>query len=94
MTCRFPNEGGFLGPAALPTVLASLGGQGIGSLLGSTGENVRSAIGGDRCAPDAALEQWLGRSIKEMSIEDYAGRPCRARRSREYIAELPPTEIR
>ena len=70
MTCRFPNEGGFLGPTALPTMLASLAGRGIGSFAWEHHENAVS-YWGDRCAPDAMLEQWLGLSIGEMTVEDY-----------------------
>jgi beta-mannosidase len=72
MICRFPNEGGILGPNALPTVLACLpkGQQHPHSLAWEMHDN-GIAFAGDRSATDAMLEQWVGRSIMDMTIEDY-----------------------
>lgn len=83
MICRFPNEGGFLGPTALPTLLACL--------PGATPETRPFAPGADRRFSflfeahdntiaaqfprnhaDAMLEQWLGKSMKDLSLAEYA----------------------
>jgi beta-mannosidase len=73
MASRFPNEGGILGPTALPTVLACLpdGQRRPHSLAWRVHDNGVAAWGGDMPYPDAMLMQWLGKSIREMSIEDY-----------------------
>lgn len=73
MTCRFPNEGGFLGPTALSTIRSCLppGQTHIGSFAWQHHENAIS-FWDKRCAADAALEQWLGLSIREFSLSDYA----------------------
>ena len=72
MICRFPNEGGILGPTALPTVLACLppGQQYPGSFAWDQHDNGIAAWG-PYIYPDAMLEQWLGRSLKSMTIEEY-----------------------
>ena len=73
MTCRFPNEGGILGPTALPTVLACLpeGQRWPHSLAWRVHDNGVAAWGGELPYPDAMLLQWLGKPIKEMSVDDY-----------------------
>jgi len=73
MICRFPNEGGILGPTALPTVRACLE-QGIdrpGSFAWEIHDNSVAYSGKSQPYPDAMLEQWLGKPLSEMSIEDY-----------------------
>ena len=72
MSCRFPNEGGILGPTALPTVMACLpaGQEHPGSFAFEAHDNGIAFLG-DHCYPDEMLEQWLGLSIEKMSIEDY-----------------------
>ena len=71
MTCRFPNEGGFLGPTALPTVRACLPeGAAIGSFAWEHHENSISYWGGI-CTADAALEESLGIGIKGITLEQY-----------------------
>lgn len=72
MICRFPNEGGILGPTALPTVRACLppGQERPGSFAWQVHDN-GIAFWGRFTYPDAMLEQWLGKSIDAMSIEDY-----------------------
>ena len=73
MTCRFPNEGGILGPTALPTVLrACLEGTGEPVRHASArrarrlapGRRMRTAIAyvGDQTHPDRDAAQWLGRT--------------------------------
>jgi len=73
MPPRFPNEGGILGPTALPTVLACLppGQRFPRSFAWEVHDNSVSYWGGDRPYPDVMLEQWLDRSVEGMSIEDY-----------------------
>jgi beta-mannosidase len=80
MACRFPNEGGILGPTALPTVLACLP-PGQASPFTTDPDVTRSfawevhdngiAAGGPVIWPDEMLKQWLGRPITGMSVEDY-----------------------
>jgi beta-mannosidase len=69
MTCRFPNEGGIMGPTALPTVKACLvpGQEHFGSFAWLVHENSIACHGWQ----DAMLEQWLGLPIRSMSLEDY-----------------------
>jgi beta-mannosidase len=69
MICRFPNEGGILGPTALPTVRACT--SKIASFEWELHDNSVSYWGGMRPWPDTMLEQWLGKRLKDMSIEDY-----------------------
>ena len=69
MICRFPNEGGILGPTALPTVKACLapGQERVKSFSWEVHENSISCRGW----ADGMLEQWLGKSIESMSLEEY-----------------------
>ena len=73
MTCRFPTEGGFLGPRALPTMLACLP-EGplrrIDSLAWRVHDN---SIDGEiePSATDAITEQWLGMPLQAMTVEEY-----------------------
>jgi len=69
MACRFPNEGGIMGPTALPTVKACLvpGQEHFGSFAWLVHENSIACHGWQ----DAMLEQWLGLPIRSMSLEDY-----------------------
>jgi beta-mannosidase len=72
MICRFPNEGGILGPTSLPTVRACLGrgAQRPGTLEWESHDNSIN-YWGPHGATDRMLEQWLGKRLDEMSIEDY-----------------------
>ena len=83
MSCRFPNEGGFLGPTALPTLLACLPGAspqarpfaaGAGSALTFAFEAHDNSIAAqsDRVYADEMLVQWLGKKIDDMTVADYA----------------------
>lgn len=79
MICRFPNEGGFLGPTALPTMQACLEGSSNpfhtaeGALTSFAFETHDNSIAsqGERTAADLAFEQWLGKRVIDMSLEDY-----------------------
>ncbi|NLS78336.1 MAG: hypothetical protein GXY76_13850 [Chloroflexi bacterium] len=70
---RFPNEGGILGPAALPTVRACLppGHERPTSFAFEQHDNAVAYWGGGRSYPDQMLVQWLGKRVEDMSIEDY-----------------------
>ena len=72
MTSRFPDEGGILGPNALPTVRACLppGHEYPGSFAWEQHDN-GVCYWTDVRYPDRMLEQWLGRTLESMSIEDY-----------------------
>jgi beta-mannosidase len=67
MACRFPNEGGILGPTALPTMLECLEGgpPEVGSFAWRLHDNVNAAHA------DAMLEQWVGLKASELSVEEY-----------------------
>jgi beta-mannosidase len=73
MICRFPNEGGILGPTALPTVRACLppGHERPGSFAWEQHDNSVSYWPISFMCPDRMLEQWLGKSLASMSLEDY-----------------------
>ena len=72
MAPRFPNEGGILGPTALPTVRACLpvGHQHPHSFAWEQHDNSVCSWG-ETVYPDDMLEQWLGKRIREMSVEEY-----------------------
>jgi beta-mannosidase len=73
MICRFPNEGGILGPNALPTVQACLpeGMKHPGSFAWEQHDNSVSYWGLGKPAPDQMLKLWTGRDVEGMTIEDY-----------------------
>ncbi len=84
MACRFPNEGGILGPNALPTVLACLPSGTTGdtpldparagarfTLAWEHHDNSVAYWGGTHPHPDVMLEQWLGRSRHDMTVAEY-----------------------
>lgn len=79
MECRFPNEGGFLGPTALPTMRACLEGNGSpfdtfsgaqASFAWETHDNAVAYWDGVT-HPDRAVRFWLGREPLRMSLEEY-----------------------
>ena len=72
MICRFPNEGGFLGPASLPTMKACLvpGQEHVQSFAWQVHDNsVDSWF--EPSAPDQTLMQWLGKDPRGMTIEEF-----------------------
>jgi len=73
MICRFPNEGGILGPTALPTVLSCLppGQRRVGSFAWEQADNSVAYWGGEAPYPDRMIEQWLGRTVESLSVRDY-----------------------
>ena len=74
MPCRFPNEGGILGPNSLPSVRAALAGgaEKPGSFAWELHDNSLTAWDNiPAYSPDLMLEQWLGKKVDDLSIEDY-----------------------
>jgi beta-mannosidase len=76
MACRFPNEGGILGPTSLPTMLACLpeGQRHIESFAWQVHDNSVSSWSESPIFPDEMSRQWLGRDIRQMSVEEYTFR--------------------
>ena len=82
MASRFPNEGGILGPTALPTVLACLPpGREAATPLDFANDkalllawdkhdNGIAALG-EYIYPDEMLRRWLGRDITEFTVEEW-----------------------
>ncbi len=72
MICRFPNEGGILGPNSLPMVMASLppGQQQPWSFAWQQHDNA-VASWNNPSAPEGMLTQWLGRDSRQMTIPEY-----------------------
>ena len=72
MDCRFPNEGGFLGPNSLPTVRACLppGEDHTWSFAWQQHDNA-IAHWNDPCPQDLMLRTWIDRDIRRMTIADY-----------------------
>jgi beta-mannosidase len=70
MICRFPNEGGILGPTALPTVRACA--KQVGDFGWELHDNSVSYWDvSPAYSPDQMIANWTGKSVKEMSLEDY-----------------------
>jgi len=72
MVCRFPNEGGFLGPPSLPTLMDCLpeGHREVQSLAWQLHDNAVDTWAEPGLA-DAITEFWLGRDCREMTPEAY-----------------------
>lgn len=88
LPCRFPNEGGFLGPTSLPTMLECLpeGQRFIQSFAWQLHDNsVDSWV--EPSGVDAMTQLWLGIDCRSLSIEQYAywGGLIQAEGLREYI---------
>ena len=88
MICRFPNEGGILGPTALPTMLACLpeDQRQIQSFAWQVHDNSVDSWG-EPSPPDKMIDQWIGKDIRAMSIEEftYWGGLVQGEGLREYI---------
>jgi beta-mannosidase len=65
LKCRFPNEGGFLGPNALPTMKAGLR-EGDDHMHSFSWRLHDNSFFTDSC------KWWVGRERKDMTIEEYA----------------------
>jgi len=74
MICRFPNEGGILGPTSLPTLLACLpeGQRFPGSLAWQLHDNSINTWE-NPSLPDQnqIIRQWLGADYRKMSLEEF-----------------------
>ena len=72
MICRFPNEGGTLGPTSLPTMLACLpkDQRQIHSFAWQVHDNSVDSWG-EPSYPDEMIRQWLGKDMRKMSIEEF-----------------------
>ena len=91
-TCRFPQEGGMLGPRALPTMMACLGEEPMRRIDSLTWRLHDNSVDG-WYAPstvDAITEFWLGKKPQEMTIEAYTywGGLLQAEALSEYIANF------
>jgi beta-mannosidase len=64
LTCRFPNEGGFLGPTSLPTARACLA-EGQEQMHSFSWRLHDNTFFNDACA------FWLGRTRASMSVEEF-----------------------
>ena len=74
MICRFSNEGGILGPNNLLATRECFGGAPgkIGTFPWELHDNaVTSWETKPAYAPDHMFEQWLGKQVAELSLEDY-----------------------
>ena len=73
MICRFPNEGGILGPTSMPTMLACLpeGQRRYNSLSWMVHENSIAPAHWVNPHSDNIYKQWLDRDIHQMTLEDY-----------------------
>lgn len=67
MICRFPNEGGIMGPTALPTALACT--DTIGSFAWEVHDN--SIVFSTDYAADRMIANWTGRAIGGMDMQEY-----------------------
>ncbi len=72
MVCRFPNEGGTLGPTSLPTMLACLpkDQRYVQSFAWQIHDNSVDSWG-EPSYPDQMVAQWLGKDIRKLSIEEF-----------------------
>jgi beta-mannosidase len=85
--CRFPNEGGILGPSSLPTMRACLRpGEGVHSFSWQVHDNMLDNYNPGE-SPDCDLEFWTGLSIDGLSLEEYvyAGGLVQAEGLKRYI---------
>ena len=75
MICRFPDEGGILGPTSLPTLHDCFPPgdhtQKIGSLAWQIHDNSVDSWG-EPSYLDTMITQWLGMDIRAMTLEDFA----------------------
>lgn len=88
MTCRFPNEGGVLGPPSLPTLLACLpkNQQKIGSPAWNHHDN-SVAFWAWPAPVNQQIKQWTGRTMENLSLTEYVyyGGLTQGEGLREYI---------
>jgi len=91
MACRFPNEGGVLGPNSLPTVRECLlKGEDKPWTFAWQQHDNSVAHWNDVCSTDLQLKQWLGKDLRAMDIASfvYWGGLVHAEGLSEYIANF------
>jgi len=72
MKCRFPNEGGILGPNALPTLLACLPeGQRFPLSFAWQVHDNSVSTWEEPSLPDEMVRKWLGIRLRNLSLEEY-----------------------
>ena len=87
MVCRFPNEGGILGPSSLPTMKSCLrAGDGIHSFSWQVHDNMMENYQ-PGSSPDEDLRFWTGMEVSDLSLEEYvyAGGITQAEGLKRYI---------
>jgi beta-mannosidase len=70
MICRFPNEGGILGPVSLPTMRACT--DKVGSFAWELHDNSVNYWDWLPYAADQMIANWTGKQVKDMTLADYA----------------------
>jgi beta-mannosidase len=71
MACRFPNEGGILGPTSPANMRACLPeGSGIASFAWQVHDNSVDSWG-EPSYPDTMISLWLGKDIRAMTVEEF-----------------------
>ena len=87
MVCRFPNEGGILGPSSFKTIQACLkSDEGMHSFSWAIHDNMlENWMPGS--SPDEDVRFWLGLDVRKMPLEQYvyAGGFVQAEGLRRYI---------
>lgn len=91
MICRFPNEGGFLGPTSLPTMRACLrpGHEHLHSFSWQVHDNSVDSWH-EPSSPDKITQEWLGLDCRSMSLEEYTywGGLLQGEALGEYVANF------
>ena len=74
MACRFPCEGGILGPTSLPTLLACLpeGQRRHNSFAWMVHDNAIAPANWVNPPVDTITQLWLGKDMASLSLEEYA----------------------
>ncbi len=88
LACRFPNEGGILGPTSLPAMEACLP-EGQAHVLSYAWQQHDNSVDSwfPHSAPDQQIRDWTGLDPREMSVEEfvYYGGLIQGEGLREYI---------
>ncbi|HLL90607.1 MAG TPA: hypothetical protein VK324_15005 [Tepidisphaeraceae bacterium] len=88
MICRFPNEGGVLGPVSRPTMRACFGGgeEKVQNFAFQMHDNSVDSWQ-EPSTVDRQTMQWLGKDCRRMSVEQYTywGGIVQAEGLREYV---------
>jgi beta-mannosidase len=88
MTCRFPNEGGILGPSSLPTIETAL--ASCSTTMHSFAWELHDNSIEDSSAEspiDRLVQEWVGKDPRQLSLEEYVfyGGLVQGEGLREYI---------